>query len=313
MDWDARLRFNASRPPADGLARLAVAVAGRRARVTCVRHLKGGVDAATHAVRLAPGGWIVLNRTVDTDPVSLAGEFVRLEVAQRVDVVTPQPIALDTDGEWFGRPALVMSLLPGRSVLHPDTGPWVSDLATALVSIHAAALPAAVPAQLRGAHAGTAWRPPDDRALRRNPRIDALIRAAVGLQEDLVRQPPTQVLLHHDFHHGNVVWQRGRLSGVADWNEARLGPAVCDAAYCSVDLAMTHGSVAADTFVRGYEAAADRPLEDLARWQALWLVNDMRWVGYWVRGLYEAGAAHLTLPLLRRRLRAYADRVLRRL
>jgi hypothetical protein len=36
----------------------------------------------------------------------------------------------------------------------------------------------------------------------------------------------------------------------------------------------------------------------------------MRWVGYWVTGFREAGLDDLTLPVLRRRLRAFADNVL---
>ena len=108
-----------------------------------------------------------------------------------------------------------------------------------------------------------------------------------------------------------MTWRRGRLAGVVDWNEARVGPRECDVAYCSVDLAMTHGVSAAEHFCDAYAAAAGVEPTDLRRWQALWILSDLRWVAYWLVGIQRAGAPQLTLPVLRRRLRSYADAVLR--
>src|SRR5438552_3957278 len=108
---------------------MAVALGGRRTRVAGVRRLTGGVDASTHAVCLEPGGWVVLKRSSTTNPASLAGEFDRLLVAERTPIPTPTPLALDTEGEWFDRPALVMSRLPGHGLVHPEPGRWISELA----------------------------------------------------------------------------------------------------------------------------------------------------------------------------------------
>jgi hypothetical protein len=76
---------------------------------------------------------------------------------------------------------------------------------------------------------------------------------------------------------------------------------------------MTHGATTAHHFARSYRAAGGQELDDLPRWQALWITNDMRWVGYWFTGFREAGLDHLSLPVLRRRLRAFADNVLAKL
>jgi aminoglycoside phosphotransferase (APT) family kinase protein len=274
--------------------------------------LTGGVDASTHAVRLEPGGWVVLKRSWTVAGRSLAEEFERLVFAQSLAIPTPTPVAVD-EGDWFGRPALVMSRLPGRSGLRGAPGRWVTDLAEALAAIHDVVLPADLPGVLRAPHAGFMWRPPEPAQLRRTARVERLFEVALQLQNDLTDEPATGVLLHHDFHHGNVTWRAGRLVGVLDWNEARIGPADSDVAYCSVDLAMTHGAAVADQFSRAYQAAAGRPLDDLLRWQALWIANDMRWISYWVTGFHHAGADHLTVPLLRRRLRTFADHVLARL
>ena len=311
MDWEDRLRFNAAPPPADGLRRMARQLAGG-AQVVELRRLVGGVDASTHALRFDSGTWVVLKRSWSTDAASLTEEFQRLEVAQAAPVPTPAPIAVDAGGDWFGRPALVMSLVPGRNVFHRQRGAWIGQLAAALAAIHAAPLPEVLPRVLHAPHAGISWRPPGPSKLRRTRRVEGLFAIASDLQSDIRLGGPRGVLLHHDFHHGNVLWLDDRLTGVLDWNEACIGPAASDVAYCSVDLTMTHGRRMADSFCAAYRAAVGTEPEDLARWQALWTVNAMRWIGYWVAGLHEAGADHLTLALLRRRLRGLADSLLAR-
>jgi Ser/Thr protein kinase RdoA (MazF antagonist) len=45
--------------------------------------------------------------------------------------------------------------------------------------------------------------------------------------------PPSlpTVLVHRDFHPGNVLWRQGRISGLVDWQAACAGPAVADVAH----------------------------------------------------------------------------------
>jgi aminoglycoside phosphotransferase (APT) family kinase protein len=251
MGWDERLRFNASDPPADGLAAMARELPGRpRAEVVEVRRLTGGVDAATHAVRLEPGGWVVVKRVRAPKAGSLAGELDRLAFARRVPVATPEPIALDVEGAWFGHPALVMGLVAGEAVFHPVIGDWIDQLAEALAAVHSTPLgdgdgdadgDGEVPRALRDPHAGVAWQPAPASELARTAQVEALVQAGLSLRADPGADRGGTVLLHHDFHHGNVLCRGDRVAGVLDWNEARLGPALCDVGYCSVDLAMTTG------------------------------------------------------------------------
>lgn len=276
--------------------------------------LRGGVDSSTHAVELEPGGWVVLKRSWSGRGRSLAWEFERLTFARRAPVPTPEPIALDATGEWFDGPALVMSRMPGRSSLHGgQAGPWLTQLAEALVAVHLTTLPVRVPAVLRRPHAWQEWQPGPDHRPDRTGKREAVVAAALSLQRELRARPPQQVFVHHDFHPGNVAWHRGRLSAVLDWNEARLGPAVSDVAYCSVDLAMSHGAPAADWLVSSYQDASGHKLEDLARWQLLWIANATRWVHYWQAGFRELGLGHVSLPTLRRRLGTFAGHALDRM
>jgi aminoglycoside phosphotransferase (APT) family kinase protein len=44
------------------------------------------------------------------------------------------------------------------------------------------------------------------------------------------------VFTHRDFHPGNVLWSRGRVTGVVDWPTASVGPAVVDVGHCRTNL-----------------------------------------------------------------------------
>ena len=312
VGWQERLRFNELDPPSDGLAAMGRALVGRRVEVVEVRRLAGGVDAATHAVRFEPGGSYVVKRLRGLAAGSLVDELDRLRFARRAPVATPEPIAVDTQGAWFGHPALVMGLLPGASVIHPEVGSWIDELAKALAAVHSSGLDDQVPAVLRKPHAGIAWQPAPPEDLPRTPKVGALIE----IGQSLARHPGTgerpDVLLHHDFHHRNVLWHDGHVTGVVDWNEARIGPALCDVGYCSIDLAMSHGLDATERFATAYTAATDTPIDDLHRWQCLWTANAMRWIDLWIAAFHQAGI-DVSLPLARRRLDQLADHILHHL
>ena len=284
------------------------ALSAGTAAVVEVRRLAGGVDAATHAVRLDRGGWLVVKRAAPAHAKSLDGEFKRLEFARRAPIATPDPIGLDADGSWFGHPALVMSFLPGRGTLPEESPSWIDNLAQALAAVHSTRIDGDVPAVLRAPHAGRVWEPAPATELPRNRRVDALVEAGLSVRERPGDRTDAEVLLHHDFHHGNILWHGSRVTGVLDWNEARLGPPDCDVAYCSVDIAMTHGLEAAERFIAAYTVVGAR-LAELRRWQCLWTANAMRWIKYWITGFHEAGI-ELSLPAVRRRLDAFADRLL---
>jgi aminoglycoside/choline kinase family phosphotransferase len=63
------------------------------------------------------------------------------------------------------------------------------------------------------------------------------------------------VLLHRDFHPGNVLWRRGRVSGVVDWLGACSGPASADVAHCRINL-LTMGTEVASRFTVRWERVA---------------------------------------------------------
>ena len=101
-------------PRHSGWKALAEAVAPG-ARVTRLRRFTGGAggtDAYDVTLDRAPHR-VVVKLYPDGDGTAPL-EWSRLEFAQRASAPVPKPIAADLESAWFGRPAVVMSRLPGR-------------------------------------------------------------------------------------------------------------------------------------------------------------------------------------------------------
>jgi aminoglycoside phosphotransferase (APT) family kinase protein len=67
-----------------------------------------------------------------------------------------------------------------------------------------------------------------------------------------------QRFIHRAFQHFNVLWSRGRLTGVVDWGSASFGPPDIDAGHCRLNLALLFGADWAERFRLAYEARAGR-------------------------------------------------------
>ncbi len=108
------------------------------ARVTRLRRLAGGAGGTdAYDVTLDRGPRRVVVKLYPDDDSKASSEWGRLEFAQRVTAPVPEPVAADLESAWFGRPAVVMSRLPGRPDVSPkDADSWVAALALALTQIH---------------------------------------------------------------------------------------------------------------------------------------------------------------------------------
>jgi hypothetical protein len=77
--------------------------------------------------------------------------------------------------------------------------------------------------------------------------------------------PYRPTFIHRDFHPGNVLWRRGTVCGVVDWQAACTGPAVIDVAHGRVNL-LTFGADAAGQFTTWWQresGAAYHPWADV--------------------------------------------------
>ena len=216
------------------------------ARVTRVRRLVGGGSADAYDVALdrAPGRVVVkvFRDGDDTAPQ----EWRHLEFAQRVTMPVPEPIAADLQSTWFGRPAIVMSRLPGRPIVAPkDVDSWIGSLAGALTELHETALDGAEGALTRPPLAAT-WRPPAG-------RHDSLTsRAVEAVTAHLPSLQSEHVFTHGDFNPSNVLWHRSRISGVVDWSACRLDSRWSEVAYSRGAVCLVLGPDIADRLSDAY-------------------------------------------------------------
>lgn len=254
-----------SDPSPEGLEALRGALGARQAVVR--GRLPGGVAGATHMVTVDGATRVVLKRYPPEEwareAVSL--EWERLGYATRVAVQSPEPVALDPEGEWFGTPALVMTHLDGRVVLSPsDLDDWLRQMATALATIHDARLEVPRDSALRRPALAQRWVPWWDQPYEGAEEVERVIGELAATFAD--REP---VFSHDDYHPGNVLFVSCALSGVVDWSAAKLAPRESDVAACRADLAIHPGGDAPERFRLAYEAEIGRALDGLWAWDVL--------------------------------------------
>jgi len=63
------------------------------------------------------------------------------------------------------------------------------------------------------------------------------------------RPQAPESLIHRDYHPANLLWFRGRISGIVDWVNACRGPTNVDIGHCRRNLAILHGVAVADRFL----------------------------------------------------------------
>jgi aminoglycoside phosphotransferase (APT) family kinase protein len=216
------------------------------------------MSSAVHLLAvLHPGGsrsWAVLRRYVRPElnaeePDIASREASVLRFAETAGLPAPRLLAADTTGAGAVVPAVLMSRLPGRVDWWPaDAGRWLRGLAAVLPRIHAAPLPAAGMIRAYAPDVPGSCQPP---AWARHPQV---WERAAGI----VHGPPPgcqAVFIHRDYHPGNVLWRRGAVSGVVDWQAASLGPAVADVGHCRVNL-LRFGPASVARFTRLWEEVA---------------------------------------------------------
>ena len=272
-----------------------------------IKRLKGGLGASTHRVTLERRSGrtfdVVLKRTDEFDTAS-EKEWERLSFASTLPVASPEPIALDSTGSWFGAPALVMSLVPGRPELRFDDDGWRYAQIAEAVLANAQVSTARLPKQMR--------RPPFEfippAGLRRSPLVERAIDVIGKHVAEATR--PRRVFTHGDLHPGNMLWSKSGLTGLVDWfclNHYLEREVV----YCRTELAVLFGAREADRFLDVFERVAGKRTEHMPVWDLMQGLTAMRWVTGWSYAYRQQGRADLTDDIAKRRARAVVERALR--
>ncbi|WP_326646486.1 phosphotransferase family protein [Streptomyces anthocyanicus] len=234
-------------------------------------------------------------------------------------VPAPGLVAVDPTAAHCEFPSLLMTHLPGRTVLGEEgLERRLPMLARQLVAVHAVR-PTVRPREYMTLTTADTVVPPVG--------ADAAVWAAAT---DVIRRPAPRYegrLLHGDFQPGNVLCERAdrdpvfdlspedpagaadaRITGVVDWAAASWGPADLDVAHCSTNLALLHGPAWGLRFTEAYQeaggmlaAAADERLY----WQVRKPLAFSEEVQSVAQSWREAGRTELTTRAVEERLDAY--------
>ena len=246
-------------------------------RITRVQAHRGGSSSAIHSLWLngRPSESAVILRSyviaavVEEEPDIVEREANTLGVLERTAVPTPGLLGADFTGEDAGVPALLMTRLPGRLDWSPvDVELWLHDLAVVLPAIHATPVTDEDGVQDFRPYTPASWEPPQwlqDKSL-----WDRGLAVFHGPVLD-----PDRVFIHRDYHPGNVLWRRGRVSGVVDWPVASRGPRTADVVHCRGNLIYRFGLEVADRWVEVWKAVSGFPYHPWA--EVVMLVDGMTW------------------------------------
>lgn len=230
--------------------------------------IAAGIQNSNYFVTTARGRF-VLTLFEAIDPAAL-DFYLRLQ-AHLADagLPCPRPFA-DPAGNWWrtlcGKPAALLTCLPGRAIEVPD-GRHCRTLGITLARLH---LAAADLVEAPGNPCGALWRQQiGDSLLSLLPHDEASLLAgelAFQSQQDWSRLP--QGVIHADLFRDNVLWQDdGQLGGLLDFYFAGIDAWSFDLAVVANDWCPDSERLVA--LVEGY--ASVRPLTDEERiaWPAL--------------------------------------------
>ena len=266
-DWaDDATRSLLRGPPPDDALRWAASAAG--ARVASWTVMPGGTSTAMYRLDVsgAAGSTLVLRCHVRPDledeaASSVTGEAAALRTIAAIDVPTPALVARDVTGAEAGVPSVLMTWLPGGVAWNPPIlTRRLSELASMLPALHDA--PTDDPDLGHYASYRQAGYEPPAWATRRR-----VWERAVEIFHGPVLET-ARCFVHRDFHPGNVLWRRGRVTGVVDWASACLGPPSVDVGHCRANF-LGYAPELAAPYTQQAERATGRPFHPWADIAAL--------------------------------------------
>jgi len=267
-----------------------------------VEALEGGSSAFVARLELeSPSSgqrWVVFRQHTDrtgkdhTSGVALK-EFHLTRALAQAGFEVAAPLALHTDAPSSG-PWLVSEWVEGSTVVsEAEVGDALVQMSQFLARLHAMDL-----ARLDGVDLAFIEDPVA--ALPRylkNDEIGEVVQQA--LAEGVRRRPNPHVLVHGDFWPGNVMFDRGRLVAVLDWEDAQLGDPLADLACARVELTCAYGHHASELFSAAYLEAVRRlscelDEHDLALWDVYVSVTALSGMHLWGLSPAEESARRAT-------------------
>lgn len=238
---------------------------------------------------------------LESEPDLARHEAFALQAASPALPCAPRLIGFDETGKNTTVPAVLMTMLPGSVELEPtDIDQWTYALAQTLCDIHQIEMP-------NFSWQYKHWYSRNELIVPSWTKVPACFDRLV----QLLKTPPPpmpSVFLHRDYHPTNVLWENGKISGVVDWVNACLGPAMVDVGHCRLNLVSLYGVEAADKFLQAWLNLAGDKHNSL--W---WDVNALAdgWAFYEELSVYSGwadfGKTDVTMSLLASRLDEYVE------
>lgn len=288
-------------------------ISGNRVDVEGIKNLPGGTSSLVFEVPFENKEMhesIILRlfhqkEWLAKEPDLARHEGESLQNAALLEIPSPTLIAFDETGGKCGMPAVLMTKLPGTTILQPiDMPSWLDKMAAALARIH----------RHKAENFKYEYSPYND-ALRLEKPLWS------KFQDDWLRaffivagvRPPTEYsLIHRDYHPANMLWQDGELTGVVDWVNACRGPAGIDVGHCRVNLAQLFGVSTANQFLDAYISHSDNAFHYDPYWDLFSLTDTLNGLPKVYAGWTELGLIGLSDELIRHRLDEYLLSLLER-
>jgi aminoglycoside phosphotransferase (APT) family kinase protein len=254
-DWREDPFFR-RRPSAETLDWVAASM-GRGSRVVGHSRLTGGVNSGVHrltverhdtrtfvVLRQYPAGSNALRTAMEE-------EIANLKVVAGSGLPVPTILATDVAGAATrGAPSLLMTRLPGHVDLNPaERGPWIERIAEFAAQLHSVDLPAPT----FRAWADSWITPRGQFQVPVGAQKPAVWKAAFNAME----LPPPEddaVFLHCDYLPVNLLWSRGKITGLTDWNSIHRGSRAIDVGQCRRYLASLYSPEWAEEVRSRYES-----------------------------------------------------------
>jgi aminoglycoside phosphotransferase (APT) family kinase protein len=246
--------------------------------------VEGGPRAGRHA-------WVLRTDAASRMAMShdRAHEFACMQAAHQAGVGVPEPVAVQRDSALIGAPFMVVGLLKGNAQARklvrdpelPGFGEALAErLGGELAKLHTVRPPRAdlaflsVPKLAPAREQVRQMRESLDKCSEPRPALEYIL---CWLERNA---PPANglVLVHGDFRTGNYMVDKGRLTGILDWEFAHWGDRHEDLAWICArcwrfgsDALEAGGIAPREALYRGYEAAGGARIDRAAMpfWEVL--------------------------------------------
>lgn len=205
-------------------------------------------------------------------------EFKTLQLLKNYGSPVPEPLYLDDTGEILGSPSIVTKFMPGKLIMaQPYPAQWSEILAKTLASFHTLPITTSDTSFLLDGNREVLWflksRDSVPEYISSHPKGMTLWKAITDYLPKQIKVEPS--LVHIDYWSGNILWDKGVISAVVDWEEAAQGDPGIDVAYCRMDMILCGMGEAADEFLAVYEKETDKPVSNLGFWELAAAVRPM--------------------------------------